>query len=147
MLRARRLGDALGDEMTRQPVPHADFAGDVEEEEEAQHEEQRAAEDGSDVGKKELRIAAGGGHFRDGLNDKRGHGERGDGVAEAHPVLLEDVGGDEWRGEAAESEEEVDEVEGDGAVRSADAVGERIGTGDHDASAHAEQKKQEQDRA
>ena len=32
------LGDALGDEMTRQPVPHAHFACDVKEEKQAEHE-------------------------------------------------------------------------------------------------------------
>ena len=45
-----RLGNALGDEVARKPVPDADFAGDVEEEEESQEKEQGAAEDGADVG-------------------------------------------------------------------------------------------------
>ena len=111
-----RLRDALGNEVARQPVPHADFAGDVEEEEEAEHEEQRAAEDGACVGEEELGVAAGGRHFRDGLNDERDHGERGDGVAKADPVLLEEIGGDEGGGESAEAEEEVDEVQRGGAV-------------------------------
>ena len=50
-----RLGNALGDEVARQPVPHADFAGDVEEEEGSEQEEQRAAEDGAGLGEHEAR--------------------------------------------------------------------------------------------
>ena len=48
-----RLGNSLRNEVARKPVPHADFAGDVEEQEEPEHEEQRAAEDGACVGEQE----------------------------------------------------------------------------------------------
>ena len=83
-----RLRNALGDEVARQPVPDAYFAGDVEKQEEAEQEEQRAAEDGARVGEDEAGVAAGRGHVCDGLNDERDHGERRDGIAEADPVLL-----------------------------------------------------------
>ena len=113
-----RLGNALGDEVARQPVPHADLAGDVEKEEEPEQKEQRPAEDGAGIGEDEARgcrwaracvVTA--------WIDERDDGERGDGVAEADPVALEEIGGDEGRGQPAEAEEEIDQVERGGAMR------------------------------
>ena len=94
-----------------------------------------------------LQPPAGAGIVRDGLHDQRGHGERGDGVAEADPVALEEIGGDEGRGQAAQAEEEIDEVERGGAMRLADAADQRVGAGDHDAAADAEQEEQKHDAA
>ena len=102
--------------MAGKPVPHADFAGDVEKEEGSEQEEQRAAEDGAGVGKDKACGAGGRRHAGDGVNDKRNDGERRDGVAEANPVALEEIGGDEGRGQSAEAEEEIEKVERGGAV-------------------------------
>jgi hypothetical protein len=84
---------------------------------------------------------------RGGLYGERDEGEPGDGVAEADPVAVEEIRGDEGRGEAAESEEDVDEVESRGAMRFSDVAGERVGAGDNDAAAHAEEKEEHDDAA
>ena len=49
-------------------------------------------------------------------------GQRRDGVAEAHPVALKEIGGDEGRRQSAEAEEEIHQVERRGAVRLAHAA-------------------------
>ena len=81
------------------------------------------------------------------LDGERDDGERGDRVAEAKPVSLEQIGGDKGRGQSAEAEEEIDQVERGGAMVRADGADQRIGAGDHDAPAHAEQKQQKDDAA
>ena len=141
------LWNALGDEVAREPVPHADFAGDVEEEEGSEEEEQGAAEDGAGVGEDEARGCRGCGHGGDDLHHEGDDGERGDAVAEVEPIPLEDVGGDEGGGEAAETKEEIDEVECGGAVVGRDGADQRIGSGDDDAAADAEQEEQKDDAA
>ena len=95
---------------------------------------------GPDIGQHEAaHRRLGAGIFADRLDDQRDDGERGDGIAEPDPVPLEQIGGDEGRGETAETEEEVDEVQRGGAMRLADAADQRIGASDHDAAADAEQ--------
>ena len=48
------LGNPLRDEMARKPVPHAYFASDVKEQEQPEHENDWAAQDGSDLRQQEL---------------------------------------------------------------------------------------------
>jgi hypothetical protein len=74
-------------------------------------------------------------------------GERGDGVAEADPVPLEEIRGDEGGGEAAESEEEIHEVQRDGAMRLCYSADKCIGAGDYDAAADPEQEEKDDDAA
>ena len=142
-----RFRNALRDKVARQPIPHANFAGDVEEEKESKQKQQRPAKDRSRVGKDKARCARGRGHAGDGLNGQRDDGERGDGIAEADPVLFEEIGGDEGRGESAQAKEEVDEVQRGGAMRLAYATGQRIGASHHDAAADSEQKHENQNSA
>ena len=73
--------------------------------------------------------------------------ERCDGVAEAYPVASEKVGRDEGREQAAESEEEVDEVERGGTVRFAHVADEGVGSGDDDSAADSKHKKKHDDGA
>ena len=65
------LGNALGDEMAGQPVPDADFAGDVEEEEGSEEEEEGAAEDGAGLGEDKAGAGGGRGHVGDRVNGER----------------------------------------------------------------------------
>ena len=86
----------------------------------------------------------GAGILREHLDYQRDHSERCDGVAEADPVPSEKIGGDERRGESAEAEEEVDQVQRDATMGFAHIADQSIRRGHEDAAAHAEQEHQEQ---
>ena len=133
-----RLRHALGDEVAWQPVPDADLAGHVKKEVEAEQQKQWLGQQ-----RREMRGAHGRGsqrrrHGREGFDGENGHGQHRDGGGEARPVFAEEVGGEEGRGESAEAEEEVDDVEHDGAMLGCGRTGQRVGAGDHDASACAQ---------
>ena len=112
-----RFGNALGDQMARQPVPHAHLAGDVEKQEEAEQEKQGPAEDAARHRRgRSLLLRRGQAFASTVCMASVSDGEQGDGVAEADPVPLEEIGGDEGRGQTSESKEEIHQVERGGAM-------------------------------
>ena len=115
---------------------------DVEEEKETDHEQQRAAKDGGDPGENKARSAGWRRHMRKTLHGQRGNSERGNRVAKAAPVALEEIGGNKWRGKAAEAEKEIHEVQCCGSMRLTHAAHQCVGSSDDDAAADAEEEKQ-----
>ncbi len=67
--------DITADEIAGEPIPHADFAGDIEEQEQRQHIEDGAGDDAADLRHFETYDAAGRGNFRGDVSDQGDHAE------------------------------------------------------------------------
>ncbi len=117
MLSAARFRNTLRDEVTRQPVPDADFAGDVEKEEETDQKKQWTAEHRSYVCENEAAGARGSGHFDEGIPYQCDDGERCNCVGEANPIAPKKIRSDERCGESADAEEKVSHVQRSGAMQ------------------------------
>lgn len=136
-----RFIDVAADEIAGEPVPDADLAGDIKEEEKRQQIKDGAADDVADFGHFEAQLAGGRGNLRDQIGDERHDAESRAQVAQLElggGVAVEEIRGDEGREESAEAEEQVQEIQCRRAVRFADVAGKRIGSGDDDAAAKPE---------
>ena len=78
---------------------------------------------------------------------QRGNGEHGDRVTEAVPFALKEIGRDKRREEAAETKEEVHQVECRGTMGLAHAAHQRVGSGDNNAASYAKKEEQGHDAA
>lgn len=134
------FGDALGDQVADEPVPDADFGGDVKEEQKRRKQQARVGEQCGGVRDLELHDSAGLGHFGHAMEGEGNDSEGGGEVAEFEGVTTQEVGGDKGRRDAAEAEEGVEAVEKGLGVVGFNVVDEGVSAGDDDAATDAEDK-------
>lgn len=135
--------------MAYEPVPDADFTGDVDKQHRGESEERGLGDEVRNHRGLEGHGAGSARHFGDGVEPE---GDRGQGAGEDQQfagLVIEELRGDQGGDESAESEEQVQKVE-DAVDRQSfdlDEGRERVGAGDDRAAAGAEDKHEGRDGA
>src|SRR5258708_13424423 len=123
--------------MMRQPVPHSNLAGHIKKQEKAEHPQDWLPQQMPGARKRGRMCCHRRRHTGCNLKCQRHCGKACDRVAEANPVLAEQIGGDKRRNESAKAEEEVDKVEEAASMYSASIAGQTVRPGAHNAPPHA----------